>query len=77
MRGIYVPITEPYRRKLVDLARREHRDPRDQAAMMLETLLDRIGEVRGDDSALPFMPPGGEFREDVYRRGRGGGESAE
>lgn len=36
VRGIYVPVTDPAeRRALVNLAARERRDPRDQAAVLI------------------------------------------
>ncbi len=35
MRAIYVPVTEPVRRALNDLAERECRDPRDQATYLI------------------------------------------
>ena len=43
MRGIYVPVSDPTaRRALVNLAERELRDPRDQAAyLILEGLHQR------------------------------------
>ncbi len=51
MRAIYVPLSEPIRRALNDLAEREYRDPRDQATMMLADALRKAGALREDRSA--------------------------
>ena len=48
MRAIYVPLAEPTRRALNDLAERLYRDPRDQAAFMLTEALLRAGALGGD-----------------------------
>ncbi len=45
MRAIYVPVTEPMRRALNDLAEREYRDPRDQAAYFIADGLKRAGAL--------------------------------
>ena len=45
MRAIYVPVTEPLRRALNDLAEREYRDPRDQAAYLIADGLRRAGAL--------------------------------
>jgi len=51
VRAIYVPLTEPIRRALNNLAEREYRDPRDQAAMMLTDALRQNGALLNDRSA--------------------------
>ena len=48
MRAIYVPLSEPVRRALNDLAEREYRDPRDQAAKMLSEALRSTGALPTD-----------------------------
>ena len=46
MRGIYVPVSDPIaRRALVNLAEREMRDPRDQAAYLILEGLRRVGAL--------------------------------
>lgn len=46
MRGIYVPVTDPAaRRALVNLAEREMRDPRSQAAVLILEGLRRVGAL--------------------------------
>jgi hypothetical protein len=46
MRRIYVPVTDPEaRRALVNLAGREMRDPRDQAAYLILEGLRRVGAL--------------------------------
>jgi len=51
VRAIYVPLSEPSRRALNDLAEREYRDPRDQATMMLADALRKAGALPEDRSA--------------------------
>jgi len=51
VRAIYVPLSEPIRRALNDLAEREYRDPRDQATMMLADALRKAGALPEDRSA--------------------------
>lgn len=45
MRAIYVPLPERAREALFDLASREYRDPRDQAAMLLVEALRQAGAL--------------------------------
>jgi hypothetical protein len=45
VRAIYVPVTEPMRRALVNLAEREFRDPRDQAAYLITEGLRAAGAL--------------------------------
>jgi hypothetical protein len=46
MRGIYVPVSDPVaRRALVNLAEREMRDPRDQAAYLIVEGLRAAGAL--------------------------------
>ena len=45
MRAIYVPVTEPVRRALNDLAERECRDPRDQATYLIREGLRQAGAL--------------------------------
>lgn len=45
MRRIQVPVTDPMRRALVNLAEREYRDPRDQAAILIAEGLRRVGAL--------------------------------
>jgi hypothetical protein len=56
MRGIYVPVSDPIaRRALVNLAEREMRDPRDQAAyLILEGLRQR--ELLPETKNAPAQP---------------------
>ena len=58
MRGIYVPVDDPVaRRALVNLAEREMRDPRAQAALLIleglrqRDLLPESKNAAGDESA--------------------------
>jgi len=61
VRAIYVPLSEPIRRALNDLAEREYRDPRDQATMMLADALRKAGALPEDRStALTTVTRGPE-----------------
>ena len=51
MRALYVPIPdERARRALIELAEREFRDPRDQAALLVVEGLRRAGALTDDPS---------------------------
>jgi hypothetical protein len=55
---LYVPIDAPTRARLVEMARRERRSPREQAAWLLERVLLRdVAEQSADGGA---RAPGGE-----------------
>jgi hypothetical protein len=51
-RGEYVPLTEPARRALRDMALREYRRPRDQARLLLEDALRRAGALPEEETNL-------------------------
>ena len=55
LRGLYIPLPEPTRRALVDLADREWRRPHDQAALMLTDALRKRGALLPEEvvSAQP------------------------
>lgn len=55
VRAIYVPVTEPMRHALNDLAEREFRDPRDQAAYLITEGL-RQRELLPNVKAEPAEP---------------------
>jgi hypothetical protein len=48
-RNLYVPLPEPARAALYELAEREWRHPKDQAAMLLTDALRRSGALVDDD----------------------------
>lgn len=57
MRGIYVPVTNPTeRRALVNLAARERRDPRDQAAVLILEGLRAAGALPEQNHAVGRQP---------------------
>ncbi len=46
MRGMYLPLSNDERDALVQLAEREKRDPRQQAALLIRQALERLGLLR-------------------------------
>lgn len=57
MRGIYVPVSDPAaRRALVNLAEREMRDPRDQAAFLILEGLRAAGALPEPNHAAGRQP---------------------
>jgi hypothetical protein len=57
MRGIYVPVSDPVaRRALVNLAERELRDPRDQAAVLVLEGLRQRGLLPDQNHAAGRQP---------------------
>ena len=57
MRPIYVPLPdEPTRRALVNVAEREFRDPRAQAAKFIVEGLQRAGALPIDNQLTPASP---------------------
>lgn len=58
MRGIYVPVTDPAaRRALVNMAQRERRDPRDQAAVLILDGLRAAGALPESKTATAGIQP--------------------
>jgi len=51
MRAIYVALPERARKALIELAEREYRDPRDQAAKLLTEALRQAGALADDAPA--------------------------
>jgi hypothetical protein len=58
MRGIYVPLPKEGREALIDLADREWRDPRDQAAKFIVDGLKQAGVLPADDRLATAAPHG-------------------
>ena len=58
MRAIYVPLAEPVRQALNDLAEREYRDPRDQATKLISDALRQAGALPSDDRLATTAPHG-------------------
>lgn len=57
VRGIYVPVIDPAeRRALVNLAARERRDPRDQAAVLILEGLRAAGALPNSNHAAGRQP---------------------
>ena len=57
VRGIYVPVTDPIaRRALVNLAEREMRDPRSQAAVLILDGLRAAGALPETKTAPAIQP---------------------
>ncbi len=58
MARIYIPLKISERDALWELAEREHRDPRDQAALILVRELERLGYLKPEN--IPDNEPLGE-----------------
>ena len=58
MHAIYVPLSEPVRQALNELAEREYRDPRDQAAKLLSEALRASAPTDHPDSDLTTTAAG-------------------
>jgi hypothetical protein len=56
VRAIYVPVTEPVRRALNDLAERECRDPRDQATYLIVQGLKQAGALNDSKTETAGSP---------------------
>ena len=66
MRAIYVPLPEGIAERLRELARREMRDPREQATWLIVDGLRRAGlepELQPDERAALTPSPKGDGRE--------------
>jgi hypothetical protein len=56
VRAIYVPLSSPLRRALVNLAESEYRDPRDQAAYLILEGLRQRGALPESTTAAGRQP---------------------
>lgn len=54
IRKTYVPLNDQERLALVQLAERERRDPRAQAAVLIRQALEKLGLL---SSPVPTVPP--------------------
>ncbi len=58
-RGIFVPLPDRSREALYELAEKEWRDPRDQAAKFIVEGLKRVGALTNERSATQATAPAG------------------